>query len=87
MSQPKSNNTKWLELLQESIANKEIRPPGSGWVTFKEILKIWKFGENKTGKVLFALKKTGKVDVFNGIVFNSANRKVKAVWYRIKAHP
>ena len=85
MSQPKSSNTKWIDLLQESIASKETKPTGNGWLTRREIQKLWKLGVNKTGKMLAAFKKTGKVEMFTGRVTNQQGINVKSVWYRIKS--
>lgn len=85
MSRPKSNNTKWLEQLQDLITTKELRPTGIGWNTHKEIEKIYGFGECKTGKILKELKQKGKLEMFFGSVMNAKNIKVKAVWYRIKS--
>jgi hypothetical protein len=85
MSQPKSSNTKWIDLLQESIASKETKPTGKGWMTRKEIQKLWNIGENKTGKTLAAFVKKGNVEMFTGRVTNNKGINVVSVWYRIKS--
>jgi hypothetical protein len=85
MSQPKSKTTDWVNLLQQSLASNETRPVGAGWLTRTEIQKLWKIGENKTGKALAAFKKAGKVEIFTGRVTNQHGINVKSVWYRIKS--
>jgi len=85
MSHPKSSNTKWIDLLQESIASKETKPTGNGWMTRREIQKLWNIGENKTGKTLAAFVKKGNVEMFTGRVTNGKGINVVSVWYRIKS--
>ena len=85
MSHPKSSNTKWIDLLQESIASKETKPSGNGWMTRKEIQKLWNIGENKTGKTIAAFVKKGNVERFTGRVTNGKGINVISVWYRIKS--
>jgi len=84
MSRLKLKTTDWVNLLQKSLASNETRPVGEGWLTRREIQKLWKLGVNKTGKMLAAFKKTGKVEMFTGRVTNQQGINVKSVWYRIK---
>ena len=85
MSRPKSKTTDWVDLLQQSLASKEIKPIGKGWMTAREIQKLWKTGENKTGKTLAAFVKKGNVEIFTGRVTNGKGINVVSVWYRIKS--
>ena len=86
MSRLKLKTTDWVNLLQKSLASNETRPVGEGWLTRREIQKLWKLGVNKTGKMLAAFKKTGKVEMFTGRVTNQQGINVKSVWYRIKTY-
>ena len=84
MSPPKLKTTDWVDLLQQSLASKETKPQGEGWLTRAEIQKLWKVGENKTGKTLAAFKRAGKIEMFTGRVINQQGINVKSVWDRIK---
>lgn len=84
MSRLKSKTTDWVNLLQQSLASKEIKPLGKGWMTRREIQKLWNIGENKTGKTLAAFVKKGNVEVFTGRVVNAKGMNVSSVLYRIK---
>jgi hypothetical protein len=85
MSRPKSKTTDWVDLLQQSLASKEIRPIGKGWMTRREIKKLWNVGDNLTGKMIAAFVKKGNVEIFTGRVTNGKGINVVSVWYRIKS--
>ena len=84
MSRPKSKTTDWVNLLQQSLASKETRPVGKGWMTSRELQNLWQVGENKTGKILADLLKKEKVEIFTGRVTNANGINVVSVWYRIR---
>ncbi len=84
MSRLKSKNTDWVDLLRQSLALKEIRPIGKGWMTRREIKKLWNVGDNMTGKMIATFVKKGSVEIFTGRVTNDKGINVVSVWYRIK---
>ena len=84
MLQQRSKTTEWVNLLQQSLASKETRPIGKGWMTAREVQNLWQVGENKTGKILADLLKKEKVEIFTGRVTNAKGINVISVWYRIK---
>ena len=73
----------WANDLRALLVQKEIRPPGDGWLNSMELAEKLKLSQNQARRILRDGFQAGLLEKFKGTK-NDGRRAYCKVWYRKK---
>lgn len=78
-----SATNSWASALRETLADREVKPTGSGWITMEDLRADLKLSRPGVYQFVADLKKSGRVDEFRGLLLVN-NKLTRQIWYRMK---